>query len=619
MQSIKIIVADNGRSENYHIVDEKFEYISCKEIPCLDNKEKTIKEEYLRELTAQYWAWKNCDEEVIGMMQYRRYLSCNDKLEELFYNEKFLKEDSNNEYGISSDRIMGIMSSFDIIEPKRIQLKGIGKFKSVKDYYLKDEEKYGTNHFELFCEKIGNKYPMLKKSLDSYLYSKSLCKYNIFIMKKECFLEYSTLLFDIIYALNDEIDKEYASYEQLKEYSNLSAILLAVYCDYKRETSKVKQLPIVEFDNVTCVEEHKPAFDNNNIALVLASSDFYTVYLSTMLSSIVTHSSEKYNYDITVLESSISEANKNLLIGIAKNKPNVSIRFYNVTRKMSGINLKAGGHISVETYYRLLIPEIFQAYSKVLFLDSDMTANHDVAELFMLDVEGYLVAAAHDQCIAAFCNGSDKTFIPYCKKVLKIDNYHDYFQAGVMLLNLDRFRAKYTQEEVFKVATSHQFRYVDQDIMNLLCRGEVKHFDLSWNCFPDFGDYDKIFMPNYLRLEYEEARKNPKICHHTGPVKPWDSLFADPMMSHMFWSNAQKSPFYEMISFRTMHSVNNQIYCDKQYNRKYKKVLRFIKNNVIVKFVGLFCPVGTKRRKKVKHLYCKMRGIEIPTWEMADE
>lgn len=37
---------------------------------------------------------------------------------------------------------------------------------------------------------------------------------------------------------------------------------------------------------------------------------------------------------------------------------------------------------SVETYYRLIIPEIMPDYYKILYLDCDMVADHDVAELY---------------------------------------------------------------------------------------------------------------------------------------------------------------------------------------------------------------------------------------------
>lgn len=621
MKTVNVYLATTKYVVNYELKDSIFAPIICEDVKCKNFKGKIVNEALLRDLSANYLALDNCKADVVGVMQYRRLLSLkninNEVKQNSIIHEKFMCNEKFLKHGINHETISELTDKYDVIRPIRVDVKELGVCKNVLDFYLQREKIYNTENFKNLIMILEDKYPKYKDIVSKALKMKTINSYNIFIMKKEFFVEYSEFVFNVIFALDDMVDKTHTSYEQNKEYSIFAAFLLDIYCTSLSEKKEVriKEVPIVEFEHVEIEIDYKPAFDKNNITLVLASSDYYVPYLATMIKSIIDNASESNNYDINVLESAISKDNKRLVKSMIEDKKNISIRFYNVNRKMDGINLKAGGHISVETYFRLLIPEIFINYSKVLFLDSDMTVHTDIAELFNENIKGYTVAAAYDQCIAAFYNGSDKSFLPYCKNILKLEDHHDYFQAGVMLLNLDRFRERYTREEVFEIATSRQFTYVDQDIMNSLCRGEVKHLDLSWNVFPNMGSYTHKFMPNYLRKEYENARDNIKICHHTGPVKPWTNPCADYLMTYKFWSIARTTPFYEVMTYRLNHAVSSEYL---MLNKKTNNVKKYIKEKMAMPIFNLILPKGKKNRKKVKRWYYKVRGWELPTWDLGD-
>lgn len=621
MKTVNVWLATTGNVKSYELNSSIFTPIICEDVKCKNTNGEIVSEALLGDLSAHYWALSNCKSDVVGLMQYRRLLSFgkndNKEKQNSIIHEKFMCSDELSKYGINEEEIRNMADKYDVIRPMKVDIKKSGEYKNAYDFYVHREKVYATENFKKLVGIIEEKYPKYSDIISKALKMKSINLYNIFIMKKELFVDYSNFVFDVIFSLDDMVDKTYASYEQNKDYSLFAAFLLDIYCTSLSEKAEIqiKEVPVVEFEYVETEIEWRPAFDKNNVALVLSSSDYYVPYLATMIKSIIDNALDSNNYDINVLESAISKVHKQLVKSMAEDKENISIRFYNVNRKMDGIKLKAGGHISVETYFRLLIPEIFINYSKVLFLDSDMTVHTDIAELFNEDVKGYTVAAAHDQCIAAFYNGSDKSFLPYCKKVLKLNNHHDYFQAGVMLLNLDRFRERYTSEEIVEFATSRQFTYVDQDIMNSLCRGEVKHLDLSWNVFPDMGDYTKKFMPNDLRREYEAALENIKICHHTGPVKPWTNPCADTLMTYMFWSIARTTPFYEIMTYRLNHAV---AYEYLMLSKKPKVVKKFVKEKMAMPIFNLMFPKGKKSRKRVKRWYFKVRGWELPTWELGE-
>ena len=586
-------------------------------------KNKEIDKFYFKYLVSQIYASRHSKSEYVGVVQDNRFLAfgIEKSANKPIIHFKFIDEKNVSGYGIMNEEAMkDMLKKYDVIIPQEIELKRFDKDSAEK--FLKErEKKYNTTRLERMEQAIEKYFPNYLKEFQKAKKKNSCILYNIFLMKREYFLEYTDFLMTVLLEVySKEKDHSYTSADQNYQISLLSAFLLGVYSNYLKNWKKARlfETSIVEFANVESEPEWQPAFPVNNVALVLSSSDYYVPYLATMLKSVIENSTPENNYDITVLESSISDINKKLILGMV-DKKNISLRFYNVNRKMDGIELKAGGHISVETYFRLLIPQIFINYDKVLFLDSDMTAHADVADLFKTDVKNCTVAAAVDQCIAAFYNGSDKTFYPYCKKVLKLKNHHEYFQAGVMLLNLKRFRERYTTKEIFDFATSRQFTYVDQDIMNSLCRDEVKHIPLSWNVFPDFGDYSHEFMPEKLRKKYEYARNHIKICHHTGPIKPWTDPTWDILMTDRFWKYARKTPFYEIMLYRLNHAVSYEYIQLAKRNTLFSKAKVKIKNMLIMPLVNVFLPKGSKTRKRVKHLYFKLRGWEIPTWELGDK
>lgn len=88
-----------------------------------------------------------------------------------------------------------------------------------------------------------------------------------------------------------------------------------------------------------------------------------------------------YFYDVTVLQRNISWDKQERMRGFFKQFPNMNLRFTNVDRELAGYEFSTNNaHISVETYYRFLIQKLLPFYDKVLYLDSDIIINGDIAK-----------------------------------------------------------------------------------------------------------------------------------------------------------------------------------------------------------------------------------------------
>ena len=202
----------------------------------------------------------------------------------------------------------------------------------------------------------------------------------------------------------------------------------------------------------------------NTVQIVAASNNLYVPFLSVMLQSVMDFSSPERNYSVTVLHTDIEEQNRKTLFQMMRN--NFRMDFINVSKRMQNYtSLFVSNHIKIETYFRLLLPELMPETEKVLYIDCDVIANQDVAELYDINTDGYLLAAARDADSAANYNThpEDKDYID---NVLKLKNPYDYLQAGVIVMNLKKFRSECNTERLLNVALSRQWKFHDQDTLN---------------------------------------------------------------------------------------------------------------------------------------------------------
>lgn len=145
-------------------------------------------------------------------------------------------------------------------------------------------------------------------------------------------------------------------------------------------------------------------------------------------------------------------------------------------------------------------------------------------------------------------------------KILKIKNPYNYFQAGVILFNLEEFRKTYSTDEMLKFASSYDWELLDQDVLNVLAQDKVKFVDMSWNVMFDWRNIriSEIISraPKYLHDEYVQAHNAPRIIHYAGPDKPWQDPSAD--YAELFWKYSRKTVFTNKL-FSTLLEQSHEM------------------------------------------------------------
>lgn len=309
-----------------------------------------------------------------------------------------------------------------------------------------------------------------------------------------------------------------------------------------------------------------PIYNNDAVTVVFSSDDNFLPCTAVSMQSIVRHASPERYYDLILLHSGIADERLARLCGLADDRENVSIRCFNASSCLQGNKFYTENRwdFNDATFYRLCIPWLFQGYDKVLYLDGDTLAMTDVAQLADTDIRGCLLGAALDICGQGNYFNSDGVEASYRRKLLKMDDPENYFNSGVLLINIIEFRERFTQEFILEKTASYDWKGHDQDVLNSICAGSVKWLDFRWNFIETI--WNSTYLPERYRRMLEEARQAPLLYHYASEYKPWSMELPD---AHLrFWDTAATTPFYGELQnspkrfayFSNTHSVLDLAY-----------------------------------------------------------
>jgi len=430
---------------------------------------------------------------------------------------------------------------------------------------------------------------------------------NMFIMRKAIFQEYCEWLFPILDEFTTHWDYSAADVQTLRTPGHLSERLLNIFLAHKQRTGsnwKIKRLQCVHFTNPEPFMPLEPLNTNPRftVPVLFAADDNYVPMLTTTIYSLLKNASSERYYDIIVLERNITSENKHGIIDFLSQFENATIRFLDVSRAISGFDLTtSNAHISIETYYRFIIQEALPFYKKVLYLDCDLVVNGNIAELYDTDLGDTAIGAVPDIDFIGNLNMKNGERMDYVNHQLHMSKPYGYFQAGVLLMNLERMREIHTVREWLEIAQKPGFIYNDQDILNMECEGSVTYLPYEWNVMHDCGGrvhgvFD--FAPANMFYKYMESRKSPKIVHYAGYDKPWKNPWCD--FAPLYWDYASETPF--SLQMMALLSGVEKPEPAQHHERA------IAEDSPIRKYADALAPVGSKQREIMKVVARKIQG-----------
>ena len=125
------------------------------------------------------------------------------------------------------------------------------------------------------------------------------------------------------------------------------------------------------------------------VPIVFTCDNHYFKYTFVTIISIIENRKKNKEYDFFVLSEDISKENKQIAEKYLSAYKGVSIRFINL-ENIEKDKFHLNAYMTVSTYYRFYIPQLFRDFEKVLYLDSDLIVDNDISELLELELgEGH--------------------------------------------------------------------------------------------------------------------------------------------------------------------------------------------------------------------------------------
>lgn len=248
-----------------------------------------------------------------------------------------------------------------------------------------------------------------------------------------------------------------------------------------------------------------------NIPIFMASDNNYAVGVATTLLSILKHTNSFCEF--YVLDSGISDENKNKIIKSLDNYKNHTLEFIDV-KEIDLSQFPNIAHFSLSCYLRYFIPDLKKDIHRAIYTDVDVIFMEDIQDYYNIDLEGYPLGAVPEEIGREF---GGKFNHKKRKKEYGIPFDHIYFQSGNLIIDCDKWRElEITPKLVGKtIELRNQLLCPDLDVMNIVFANNYKKLDFKYcatTCRIKSTDGHQ---------ELEEAFNHPFIIHYGDYAKPW--------------------------------------------------------------------------------------------------
>lgn len=328
----------------------------------------------------------------------------------------------------------------------------------------------------------------------------------------------------------------------------------------------------------------------------------YLKRVGTLIHSIVVNN-KNYNINCYVLCSKTDENTINQLNKLEQYHENLNIKIINVTKgSIYNIPYKGEGHLPIEAYFRILLPDLLPRLNKILYLDTDLIVNKSLSEMWHTNIENVSIAGVREN-----------DMYELDKENLDLINFTDednYFNSGVLLMNLNLMRERNITNKLIEIAINDglKLKHNDQDLLNIHFKNDKVVLDKKFN-----------YTPWWMRNEVDTDHF--AIAHFCAPwTKPWNKLIflADYVKPYAKIYRQYRKQYYDIVNSNTKkvtiilfgnHNENYLEEClDSIWNQTYSNIEVF-----------LYCKKNSKQYTIFDHFSSLDDRIKIYTEEDFSE
>jgi lipopolysaccharide biosynthesis glycosyltransferase len=328
--------------------------------------------------------------------------------------------------------------------------------------------------------------------------------------------------------------------------------------------------------------------------IVYTSDNKFSPQIAASMMSVM-QNNENEEITFWILSKGITPQNKQLLRDEISTGSPFEIEFIDLKRvgDYFGRNIDTGSWndiVLARLFLDRLLPDDI---NRVLYLDGDTIVRGSLHNLWQIDLRGRVIGAV-----------PEPTANTSRKEQLDIPSDGIYYNAGVLLIDLKKWRNERTGDEIVRYYLSHNGKLFanDQDAINGTLKGRIYTLPLCYNWCNTYQIYPFYAIQKMthgaLHIEEEEYRAeifNPVIVHYLGEERPWREGNRH-LYRADFWKYYFETPF-------GASDKNGQLLLEKGWRRYFVLFYSFnflLKPFPMIRYnlMNILIPIMIKKRKK---------------------
>ena len=243
------------------------------------------------------------------------------------------------------------------------------------------------------------------------------------------------------------------------------------------------------------------------LAIAISFDQGYVPFAYVLIASIFQHNAGSA-ITIHALAPEVAAADQKALTAFVADR-NGQMHFYALDAAATrgfALPVHETSYFTLANYYRLFFADLVpESLAKLLYLDIDTLVVGNLQRLFATELGEFAIGAVQDTEM-------------HLRSDLGLTSKSDYFNSGVLLMNLPQWRRQRVTERACDIAVRYPEKvrgWVDQDALNMLFQGTWYRLNWRYNVLNGYVPHD---LP---KRDYRQFLTDKTIIHFTGTPKPW--------------------------------------------------------------------------------------------------
>ena len=268
---------------------------------------------------------------------------------------------------------------------------------------------------------------------------------------------------------------------------------------------------------------------DNRINVLFCINDEFAQHCAVTIASMA-HADPASDYNVIIASTGLTQTNRQRLAEMETRFSTLTIGFEDFdAARLQGFPVNPA--YPPDVYMRFWIADFFgPETARALYLDADLVMRSSIRPLWETELATNEIVAASEIVGATV---QDRANIP---------NDSPYFNSGVMLFDLEKWRTNNLLDQLFTFLDTHgeKVRNLDQDALNGVLHERWHELDIAWNAItPYFRRED----PHGLGKARQKKLLNAAcIIHFNGAGKPWHTAVRHPFKK-LYWTYLSMTPW----------------------------------------------------------------------------